>query len=80
MGRFPEEAVVELRTEARVRVNQEKKGEWPRQRQESVGGGDRRRSWEDAGWGKDEKSHCEWESERSGMEGVADEKRKSHEA
>lgn len=36
--------MIELRTEARIGVNQEKKEEWPRQRQEPVGGGDRRRS------------------------------------
>ena len=55
MGRFPEEAGVELGTEARIGVHQEKKGEWPRQRQEPVGGGDRRRSWKHSGREKYEK-------------------------
>lgn len=44
-GKIPEEAVVtELRTEARIGVNQEKKGRVARQRQELCGRRGQRRS------------------------------------
>lgn len=77
-GRFPEEAMVQLRVEAWIGVNQEKKGKGSKQREQTVEGADRM-SWEDSGWEKDVRRPV-WGEEtvrRSWVEGEAGEEGRS---
>lgn len=64
-GRFPEEAMVQLRVEAWIGVNQEKKGKGSKQREQTVEGADRM-SWEDSGWEKDVRRPV-WGEETEGV-------------
>lgn len=61
MGRCPEEAGVELWTEARIGVHQEKKGEKVAQTETRARG--RRGQEEELKGFRMRKSHCEWERE-----------------